>query len=688
MKQVRIGAGIFILLILGGLLLNIQNITPAPHMDDLNSGSMLDSLFAIVLVSLVLFIAIGLGSIATRPFKQDTWSSLERLVIHLPVGLAVIGYAVFFLGLMGWIKPLHLLILLTVAGILSFTSSVSILVKIFNTLLGCKKTWSDFSIPKKVLFSAGLLALLLLLLQAFTPPWDYDGLAYHIQGPRLFLQAGRILPLPENWFTFYPSTWEMVYLLGMGLGSDIFARLIHFATLILFLLATYAFGKRFISATGGWVAGASLLGIPILLLWGNAAYTDIAWGLFQFLAIALLLEWNSDRKPRMLILAGMIQGLALGSKYLALSGVGVLMVVVLWQSAWDGKKLAGLKQPVLNGLFFGLAALIIGLPWYLKNYLWTGNPVFPLYLPQHVIDPIQFQTWMDYVNSFGTGKRWYDYLLLPINLYLQHEKFGTFMGSMEIASPIFLAAVAYPLIRKGLGSRLTRTLDLLGIITLLFFLSWAVGSQQTRFLLPVFPGLSILSSVVLLALARGQKSKRLGRVFLTGLVGGMVVVTLIFMGIYIGLLSPQNVILGMETKSGFLRRVLGDYPALEYINNNLPESARVMSLWDGRGYYCESKCLPDVDQSRWVTMVEQSDDIHILSNRFQEEGISHLFFSKEDVAYFLIKHDQNGIHKKGLQILTTEFVPKCSDVIYEDDLTIILELSLDKVECRNSNYDE
>ncbi len=143
--------------------------------------------------------------------------------------------AYFFMGLAGLIKPLHLILWLTVIGAISIRSSIAFLEDALSELRNFRHTWNDFSIIKKVIFSVGALALLLALFQAFTPPWDYDGLAYHLQGPKMFLEAGKILPIPENWFTFYPFTWEMIYLLGMGLGSDIFARLIHFSTLILLL---------------------------------------------------------------------------------------------------------------------------------------------------------------------------------------------------------------------------------------------------------------------------------------------------------------------------------------------------------------------------------------------------------------------------------------------------------------------
>ena len=285
---------------MGGLLVNLRRITPAPHLDDLGSGSLLDSLFAIALASLVLFLAAGLGSLLIKPFKLNEWTFIERTVIGLPLGLAVMAYGVFFMGLAGWIKPIHLIAWLIIIGIISFKFSIIFLEEAFSQLRDFKDTWSNFSLIKKVIFSAGVLALLLALFQAFTPPWDYDGLAYHLQGPRLFLEAGRIIPIPENWLTYYPFTWEMLYMLGMGLGSDIFARLIHFSTLILLLLATYAFGRRFLPKPGGWLAAAIMLGIPILPLWGNAAYTDIAWALFQFLAVAIFLVWVKEGSPWLL----------------------------------------------------------------------------------------------------------------------------------------------------------------------------------------------------------------------------------------------------------------------------------------------------------------------------------------------------------------------------------------------------
>ncbi len=473
----------------------------------------------------------------------------------------------------------------------------------------------------------------------------------------------------------------MLYLLGMGLGSDIFARLIHYSTLILFLLATYAFGRRFLPKPGGWIAAAILLGIPILPLWGNAAYTDIAWALFQFLAIAIFLVWIKERNPWLLGLSGIMQGLALGSKYLAISGAGILLIFVLWYSLRDEGKWTGWNKAIRNGMIFGLGAFIVALPWYLKNFIWTGNPVFPLYFPQHVIDPTQLKIWMDYIYSFGTGKNWYDYLLLPFNLYLQHDKFGTFMGSMEMPSPLFLFSLAYPWIRRTIDPATRKTLDVLGLFILVQFIFWALGSQQTRFLLPIYPGLAISASIVLVQLYNSPKLKMLSRALAISSISSMVIATAIYMGLYINLVQPQKVLFGLETKADFLQRNIRDFSGINYINQQLSDSDYVMLLWDGRGYYCNRRCLPDIDQSHWISLVNGSKESTLLTHALQEQNITHLLISNEDVSFFILKHDNAGIHKEALQYLINEFLPECGLITHEDDWSTIYQITYDKEEC-------
>ena len=50
---------------------------------------------------------------------------------------------------------------------------------------------------------------------------------YHLQAPRLFLEAGRLTPLPEIWQANGPLTIELLYGAALGLQSEPTARLLH-----------------------------------------------------------------------------------------------------------------------------------------------------------------------------------------------------------------------------------------------------------------------------------------------------------------------------------------------------------------------------------------------------------------------------------------------------------------------------
>ena len=394
-------------------------------------------------------------------------------------------------------------------------------------------------------------------------------------------------------------------MLGMGLGSDIFASLIHYSTLLLLIFATYAFGKRFLPSPGGWIAAAMIVGMPMMLIWGGFAYTDIAWALFQFLAFALLLIWIQENESKYLVLSGMMQGLALGSKYLAIAGTGILAIFIVYFS-WRGKKSTIRFLKTVKNLFnFGAAAILIALPWYLKNILWTGNPIFPFYFPQNIVSPTELNLVMDYAKSFGTEKKWFDYMLLPFTLFIKSTKFSTYFGPIDYPNPLFLIVISYPWIKQKIIGKYRLILDVMFNLTVLQFIAWAMGSQQTRFLMPLYPCLSILASAVLLSLSEIRKKLRWDRILAFGAVGGMIIFSLIMMFQYFIQIQPYKVVLGSTSKSDFLSSVMVDYSVINYINKQLPENAKVMTPWYGKGYYCNSKCYPDVGPSKWTGLFQE-----------------------------------------------------------------------------------
>jgi hypothetical protein len=503
------------------------------------------------------------------------------------------------------------------------------------------------------------------LLQALTPPWHYDSLMYHLQAPRLFLEAGRILLLPDLWQANGPFTIEMLYTLGLAWGSDSFARLLHLAYAVLLVLATFGFGKRYLGRWEAWLAVALLVGVPILPFWAFAAYADMAWALYGFLALYALMLWKERSERRGLLLAGLMMGWALGSKYLALSGLGILGLYILWQ----GRHI-GWRRSVTSGALFGAIALCLALPWYAKNWLWSGNPVYPFYFGGIGWDRLRLEQLMGYLGAFTAGRRPIDYLLLPWNLYAQNEKFGTMGAALDFPGLLIPLALPYPLMPRH------RVMDGVACMAGLSFILWALGSQQTRFLLPIFPALALMGAYVLACIARGLKRwSRVAKSLVLFLAVVALLATFFLQLITFYGLPPGKVVLGLQSKDSFLQQRLNNYRALQFVTENLSPDERVMMMWDGRAYYCDERCLADADQSNWTRLVGPASDPHDVAVHLQAKGVTHLLLNREDLKV-VSDHDPSGHTEQAAEFFHEEFLPSCGEEVYRDSYMLLV-----KIEC-------
>ena len=145
---------------------------------------------------------------------------------------------------------------------------------------------------------------------------------------------------------------------------------------------------------------------------------------------------------------------------------------------------------------------------------------------------------MAYLNSFGTGHKVSDYLLLPWNIYAQNQRFATLGSTIELPGFLFLLLLLYPFMRHK------KEINILAIIVLMRLAVWAIGSHQIRFLLPVFPGLSILTASVLLGIDYSFVQERGGRILRAGLIGGFIVLSLLLSGYLFLKTWPPGVMIG------------------------------------------------------------------------------------------------------------------------------------------------
>ena len=660
MKSLRPTAAVVGLVI---LLAGTRWIFPERSMGYIGPRALLDAAFALGLLGLVLLLAGGLGRKVLRWLGHRELTALEEAVFALPLGLGIMAYGVLALGLLGWLEPWAILLWLALVGVFTWREWSDLANQFPGWLIRQLRGLKNPELGEKAILLLSGLILGLSLLHALTPPWYYDSLMYHLQAPRLFLEAGRISLLPDLWQANGPFTIEMLYMLGLAWGSDSFARLLHLAYATLLVLAMFGFGKRYLGHWEAWLAVALLVGVPILPLWASAAYADMAWTLYGFLAVYALMLWKERSERRWLLLAGLMMGWALGSKYLALSGLGILELYILWQ----GRHI-GWRRSVSSGALFGAVALCLALPWYAKNWLWSGNPAYPFYVGGTEWDAPRLGQLMGYLGGFGAGQRPLDYLLLPWNLYAQNEKFGTMGAALDFPGLLIPLAFPYPLMPRH------KVLDGVACMAGLYFVLWALGSQQTRFLLPIFPALALMGAYVLACIARGFKrwpraTKRLALLLAVfALLSTLFLQLITFYG-----LPPGGVAMGLQSKDSFLQQRLNNYRALQFVTDNLSPDERVMMLWDGRAYHCDERCLADADQSNWTRLIEPASDPHDVAAQLQAEGVTYLLLNREDLKVVLA-HEPSGRTEQAAEFFRKEFLPSCAEEVYRDSYMLLVKI--------------
>ena len=315
-----------------------------------------------------------------------------------------------------------------------------------------------------------------------------------------------------------------------------------------------------------------------------------------------------DRRVRnyWLALAGILAGLALGTKTLAI--VAPIFLA--------GALLLNRQQTVFRRL--REAALVIGIciiiasPWYVKSWIWTGNPTYPFFYSTfggRYWSAAAAQSYREAQLAYGVGATHVDYmagpwreihrvgpgawlregpfefLVLPWNLTLHTASFADPPGLLSPLNvhlislgPLFLALLPLAFLAGGLGPRHRFWLW----FSLVFLIFWFAAAQIMRYMIPVLPALALGLAGALLALR--ERQPWLGRLIAIpvalGLIGSAATA-------YAFNADSFRVALGLEARADYLRRTLGPYAIMEYANMNLPADAKLLLLEEPRGFYLD-----------------------------------------------------------------------------------------------------
>jgi len=250
---------------------------------------------------------------------------------------------------------------------------------------------------------------------------------------------------------------------------------------------------------------------------------------------------------------GVFLGLILSIKYLGLISSGLIGSFVLVElfSRKGGPRWRSLGCILLGGL-------IIAGGWYFRNWWLTHNPFHPYF--QSVFGGVGLGS-EAMMHAHGLGKGIKELLLLPWNLTFHQESFG---GWGNQIGPIFLGFLPFVFfIRKP-----SKGFWYLAVYLVLYGTTWFFLKQNTRFLFPALPFLSIV--VALGAQTLMAKSRFLNVSCILSLIIFLSIAT---MAQSFPLRHYAKFLIGKETREQFLEKRLGIFPIAQFISEHLPQEA-------------------------------------------------------------------------------------------------------------------
>jgi 4-amino-4-deoxy-L-arabinose transferase-like glycosyltransferase len=303
--------------------------------------------------------------------------------------------------------------------------------------------------------------------------------------------------------------------------------------------------------------------------------------------------WNA-------LAAGLCLGLAVGSKYHG------LLLVFLFLTVWflvDGRRFLHLPGRVAALLGTIVA---VGSPFYVLNWIHTGNPVWPLFADQLGDGGL--------LNRVASGYRMpprFDLTLLTDQL---RQPFN--------ANPLVLCLVplSWPLLPRS------RRLRVLAVTAIAYLVSLVLLTSYHRFHLMAWPPLTVLA-LAGAAASRGTVWRR--RLAMTFLVGSVAFGTS-FAGWYSW--DFLRWAAGL-TRSEEIRELSFYYPDYRWMNQNLEASTDValVCVRSGHTYYLD---VPYVRADPGLAATVDWSDVHaegpaVLLEFLQKRGVTHIFIDEQ-----------------------------------------------------------
>jgi len=489
------------------------------------------------------FLFAGLGRFLLDRARLPIENSVERWLASIALGVV----SVELLVSLGELAPNVRAGVLFALALAAALALLSILAVLRDTREIIRKIANLKGLERWLALSLGGI-LFLEAFAAMAPLTGSDALHYHFPVPSLILREG----FHPNWFlshSFFTGLSHQLILAGLAAGSERLALGWIYLGGAVASLAGVHLARQWLSGIWPWLAALAFLLAPVTFWQITTAGAPDIWMAF-FVTLGVLSIVRAKESPRLAatVFAGVMAGAIAGTKYTGLLLAAFLFAAFIWE----------VRRFRRSMIFFSSAA-ITGFWPYLRNWVWSGDPVFP-FLTHH-LEPNRVNAYALAAYLADTGasvpRNLWQIMRFPLFAAVgpAHVDLSNFLGPLVLCfAPLTVLAVRKtPLWR----------------VVLIVWLGGAVGigltSGMMRFLLPLLPT-ALAASMVGVAQLQGRRWRTV-RVAVIVSIAGFLLFGLGGLALYER--NSWAVSVGLISREKYLREHAPDYARSEFVNDYL-----------------------------------------------------------------------------------------------------------------------
>ncbi len=323
------------------------------------------------LVMLLSFL--GPGLILMRLFFPELRELKDVLFLGIALGSGVIAVYTLGISFLGLVYPITSWIIM-VLGLLG------IIINWQHIIVPMKSTWDALSYDNKkgyyVLLSILLLLYFIFYLASITPVIAGD--IYKFEIGKLIVKYHKMVSRPDIVLSEMPNLEGMLFVYCQSLFGFDSIKIVCFLLGVAFCMCVYNVARSYLSREGSFITAILITLIPPFYQELYEINQDIGWALWGLAGIYLTLYLLKRQYEKIgaYVLVGFLLGCAASGK---LIGPIIPMVVCLFilLPFKAHSEILSFKTRLRIATVIALCSIMVVLPWYIKSYIFTGDPFYP-----------------------------------------------------------------------------------------------------------------------------------------------------------------------------------------------------------------------------------------------------------------------------------------------------------------------